>query len=135
MGLHDFGENRALDAAFVDMGTFYVALLTAAPADSATGSTIVEPTAAQYSGYARIASTSADWAAAAGGSKSNSAQKTFAVSAGGASSPVIVTHFALCTAASGGNVFASGQLQGGGRSIASGRTPRFPAGTLVASFD
>lgn len=95
--------NANLDASYGSgsPATIYAALATAKPDPTGnTGKgTMVEPTTAQYSGYARVAITNdvTHWAAAAAGAKTNALTFTFPASTGGASSPCIVTHLVFVT--------------------------------------
>jgi len=83
----------------------YVALCTTVPTDASTGTTIVE---AAYTGYARKSIAAADWASAVAGSPGSIANAnaiTFAACTGGTST---VIGFALCDAATVGNVIMWG---------------------------
>lgn len=129
MSLHAYGENRALDLLLGDV-TYYVALCFSEPAESDTGADLVEPTTG---GYARVAITPAQWQAAANGSKRNDVILQFPTATADWGTTT-VKFFALCTAATGGNVVASGPL-GSARRVRSGYTPYFPAGSIVCSAD
>ena len=111
--------------------TIYIALTTAAPTTTGAGS-IVEPTAAQYNAYARVAVTNntTNWPAASAGALSNGTTITFPTSTGGASSPVTVTNVAAMDAVSGGTLWAFAPLPGGTQ-VASGQTPQLGVGALV----
>jgi hypothetical protein len=100
---------------------------------SAGDGTIVEPSGAQYSGYARVVLTAnhTSFPAPAGGSISNGVTITFPTSGGGISSPVTLTHVAALN-------HASGRLIGvatlpPGTVVNNGDTPSFTAGQLVFS--
>lgn len=102
-------ENIILDRSFADPATalgptdpVFLALTTVAVAETDTGSTITE---ANYTGYARKAVAAADMGAAAGGSKSNTAQQQFANATGGSST---VIGWATCDAVTTGNVILFG---------------------------
>lgn len=102
-------SKKVLDHIFND-GTYaaptpYLALCTTVPDDTKTGSTIVE---ANYTGYARLAIAAGDMSAATGtttASKTNSAALTFAACTAGSST---VIGFAICDAATVGNVIGWG---------------------------
>jgi hypothetical protein len=104
------------------MPTAYVALLTSAPSDADTGSTITE---ANYTGYARVSTAGADWNAAAAGAISNANDITFGECTGGSSN---CTHFAIVDAASAGNMLAYGTLDTA-MNVVTGVTPKFAGGT------
>lgn len=87
------------------MPTAYVALLNGAPANSQTGSTIPETA---YTGYARVVTAGADWAAPSGGSpenESNANQINFPACTAGSGNPIY--GFAICDAATTGNLLIS----------------------------
>jgi hypothetical protein len=111
--------------------TIYVALCESAPTDDSTGSTLTE---AGYSGYARVSTSASDWNAAAGTSPTtidNANAITFPQSAGTNST---VTHFALVSASSAGNVIAWGALSAN-KTIETGDVPQFAAGSLDITLD
>lgn len=131
----DYLENKILDhifgaVSFTPPATIHIALLTGAPTDASTGSNITE---ANYTGYARKAVTNnkTNFGNAASGSVSNAVEQIFAECTGGSST---ITHFAICDAASGGNVIAWGALSTS-KTITTGDTPKFAAGDLVANLD
>lgn len=96
------------NAAWANLAPTFLALTTVVPDSSKTGSTITE---ANYTGYARLSVAAASWAAAVSGgagaasSIANSATLTFAACTAGTST---VIGWALCTAATVGNVLAWG---------------------------
>jgi len=107
----DYLENELLDhvlggSDFARPATVYLALLTAAPDDTDTGSTLTEAT---YTGYARksVTNDETSFPAASGGSKQNGTTIEFAECTGGSST---VTHVAIVDAATLGNVLAYGTL-------------------------
>lgn len=102
--------------------TIYVAMCTAPPVDSDTGSSIPEAT---YTSYARVATTPADWNAAVGGVITNNSPLVFPKATGGAET---LTHFAICDAAVGGNMICKGALSVG-IPVVTGVTPQFDGGT------
>lgn len=145
MSQSDFFENITLDlvlgptvrgqnAAYTVPATVYLALATAAPTDATTGTTIVEPTSGQYTGYARlaIANTAVNFPAAAASSKTHSGILTLPTSTGGTGATV--QWFALLDAATLGNVICWGTL-GSAKTINAGVTPQFSAGALVFSMN
>ena len=128
-------ENELLDHVFGGTdysrpATLYLALLTAAPDDTSTGSTITEAT---YTGYARKSITNNDtnFPAASGGAKSNGAEIAFAECTAGSSA---ITHWALVDASTGGNVICWGALTTS-KEISTGDTPRVAVGDLDITLD
>ena len=102
---------------------FYLALTTIAPLPSDTGSTITE---VAYTSYARLHLTAASFTAVTANAVSNSAALTFVTpGATGATA----NGWALCDAASAGNVLYSGPLAA--LVIVSGIAPSIPAGYFV----
>jgi len=122
-----FGKTSDLGA-LASVPTIYLALLTAAPNDASTGSTITE---ANYTGYARKQTAASDWNAASGGAIDNLNALAFDACTGGSST---VTHFALVDAATAGNVLAYGALDAS-PAVSSGITPQFAAGAVELSLD
>ena len=105
-------------------GSFYVALFTADP--TAAGSTANE---ADYTGYARVAAarTSGGWTVSST-NVSNTAAVTFGECTAGSNT---ITHFALMTAASGGDMEIRGALSSSlAVSTSSNQIPEFAAGDL-----
>ena len=83
--------------------TVYIALLTSAPTDASTGSTIVEPSTSN-TGYARKATSASDWNTASVGEPTiitNATAQTFPLSL---TAWGTITHFAICDAPTGGNM-------------------------------
>jgi len=137
MGASDYCEEAILNALFGKTSAFgtlssrptiYVALLTAAPSDTSTGSTIAD---ANYTGYARAATTAATWNAWSAGQITNAVAIVFPEATGGNS---VVTHFALVDASSGGNVLFYGALNTS-MTISTGIAPQFKAGDLSVTAD
>ncbi len=130
MSFSDYLENKVLDHVFgktaYTMPTVYVGLSTADPLDSGAG--LAEPTGGAY---ARVATTGADWNAAAAGAISNANALTFAQATG---SWGTVTHFALFDAATLGNMLASGALTTA-KAVGSGDTVKFDIGQLSATLN
>ena len=133
-GASDYLEDKLLDHLFNKASytapTIYVALCTAAPVDSDTGSTITEAT---YTGYARKSTVAGDWNAASGDPSTidNGNAITFAACTGGSST---VTHFALVDASSAGNMLLWGALTSS-LAVSSGITPEFAVGALDVTLD
>lgn len=125
---------RGANASYTVPATVYVALATAAPTDATTGTTLVEPTSAEYTGYARVAITNnaTNFPAASAGSKTHASAITFPASTAGTGATV--THFALLDALTLGNVICWGAL-GASKLINSGITPQFSAGALTFTQD
>jgi len=108
--------------------TRYIALCTAAPTDASTGTTIVEPSGQNYG---RKSTAAGDWNSASAGATSNSGTITFATPSG---SWGTCTHFAICDAATVGNVLAWGQL-GSSMGIGANAVVSFAAGQLSITLD
>lgn len=107
-------------------GSFFIALYTSSPTDSDTG------TEANYTGYTRVAvARSVIGFTVSGNSCVNASQVLFPVSSGVSN---IVTHFAIRTASSGGDMVHYGALSASS-TIGSGDTPKFNAGDLTITED
>lgn len=119
MSLSDYSENYLLD--YLLEATLYVAASTADPGDD--GATIAEPVGGSY---ARTEVTTATWDAASGGTKSNGAAITFPEATGDWGT---ITHLAIFSAASGGNLICSDALTAS-KAISSGQTLRVPIGSF-----
>lgn len=111
------------------MPTAYVALCTAAPTDTDTGTTITE---ANYTSYARVSTAGSDWNAYTGGSADNANDITFPKCTGGTNT---ITHFAIVDASSAGNLLLYGSLSSGSLAVSNNITPEFVAGTLTVTAD
>ena len=126
----DYWENEILDHLFgkgsYTPPTIYVGLSTADPGDDGTG--LSEPSG---NGYARVATSAADWNSASGGSLDNADAIDFAEATGDWGT---ITHFGLFDAATGGNVLAHGALTLS-KTISNGDTARFATGDLDVSLD
>lgn len=122
-------EANALLTASVLGGTTYLALLTATPKRSDTGSTLPE---AAYTGYARAAVPAAAWAAPASGTIVNDQAITFAACTGGSAT---IIAFALCSAATAGAVKWLGARRPLLISSTDPDPPSVAAGVLVLSLD
>jgi len=126
MSLADYGENTYLDALFTTFGsTLYVGLSTADPGDDGSG--LAEPSG---NGYARVSTTSSDWGAASGGSKSNTSAITFPAATGNWGT---ITHVCLFDASTGGNLIWSGALDSS-QAISTDQIARFDTGELTLSL-
>jgi hypothetical protein len=132
-GLVDSRENAVLDrlfglAALTPPGTYYVGLMTTAPADDGSG--VVEPIGGSY---ARVAVTNdlTQWPAASGGQKSNANDIVFPTASAGWGT---VTHFGLFDAAVAGNLVAFGPLDAP-RTVLNGDDFRFLSGALTITLD
>lgn len=130
MSLSNYTELKILDhlngKTEFTMPTVYVGLSTANPGD--TASDLAEPSG---NSYARIATTGATWAAAAGGIASNAAAITFPTATGAWGT---ITYFALFDALTSGNMLASGALTQA-KAVASGDTPKFDIGAISITID
>ncbi len=125
-GFSDFLEDEILDHIFE--GTLYannpdkfIALCTVAVTDTATGSTITEPTNA---GYARKQMVT--WDVSSGGATENTNDILFAQAT---ATWGTILDFAICDAVTVGNVLCYGSLTIS-KSVASGDTPKFATGDL-----
>jgi len=132
-GLSQIYEKKVLEVLVgktaLSTPTAYVALLTVVPTSADTGSTITEAT---YTGYARKSTAAADWAAAVAGTPSsitNANAITFAAATAGTST---IIAFAICDAATTGNVIAWGTVAS--TVVSATNTPAsFAAGALTAT--
>lgn len=116
------------DPAWTPETTLYIGLSSTTPTDA--GGNITEPSGG---GYARIATTAADWAAATGtapASKATNVAKAFATATGDWVSGANLTHFVLMSALTVGSCRAWGLLTTA-KPVLNGDTPSFPAGSLV----
>jgi hypothetical protein len=141
--MSNFLENRLIDQIFraqaaPTTSTLHVALYTAAPSDSGGGT---EVSGNNYS-RASVTSSLANWAGTqstgsttastgTGGATSNNNAITFATPS---ASWGTVTHFGIFDAASSGNLLFHGALTIA-KTINSGDTVSFPAGSLSVTFD
>lgn len=109
-------------------GSFYVALYSAAPSDSAAGTEIT------YTGYARVAvaRTSGGWTVT-GNQASNAAAVTFGACTAGS---VTATHFAICKAGTRDvdDAIYWADLTAS-LAISAGITPEFAIGQLTVTED
>jgi hypothetical protein len=115
-------------AAWAANGNFYLALHTADPTD--TGTAVTSESA--YTSYARVAISRTTGFTVSGATAENAALVSFPEATGGTS---VVTHFSVVTTSSGaGQIICYGAL-GASRTITSGITPQFSAGSLVITLD
>lgn len=117
------------NAALTQPTNIYVALLTAAPADDDTGSTIVEPVG---NGYARVVHNTWDVATVATVTTAkNNGVITFPTGTGLWGT---ITHVALCDAITGGNVLVYGAV-GVSKQITVDDTPSFPNNAITITLE
>jgi len=107
------------------MPTAYIALFTAAPSDTGGGTEVTGGS------YARVATSGADWNAAAAGAIDNAAAITFPTAT---ASWGTVTHFAIMDAATAGNYLAWGALTTS-KAVGNGDTAKFDIAALSATLD
>lgn len=121
-------ENKILDhivgKTSYTMPTAYLAVGTGATDAGLTG----EPSG---SGYARVTTAGADWAAASGGANTNANTLAFPQATGDWG---VMTHFAIYDAASGGNMLAWGALTAS-KTVENKDILRFEAGDLDMTLD
>jgi hypothetical protein len=130
MSKSDYLENKLLDhitgKTAYTMPSVWVGLFTAAPTDAGGG------TECTGGSYARKSTAGADWNAASGGSVSNANAITFVTATGSWGGSA--THWGLFDASSGGNLLRWAVLTVA-KTVASGDTASFAAGTLVLTED
>jgi hypothetical protein len=136
-GFSDYLEKLVLDHLFgkttyTAPSTVYIALATAAITDATTGSTITEPSGNNYSRLA-VTNNTTNFPNALGttATKSNGTAFTFATPSG---SWGTVTDFAICDAASAGNILGSGTLITP-KTIGASDPVSFSAGQLTITLD
>jgi hypothetical protein len=129
--LTNYAENKILDhilknTAFSQPSTLYLALCTADPGETATGSTITEPSGG---GYARKACNS--WDAASSRASANTSVVIFdsATATWGT-----IGWLAICDHLTTGNVLIYGEITPA-RRVVTGKTERFAAGDIDVSVD
>lgn len=104
----------------------YLALFTADPTEA--GSFANEAT---YTGYARVAIPTASGWTDGGSTFSNASLLQFGQCTAGSNT---ITHFAVCTAATAGQLLVSGALNSA-LNVSSGIQPQFAIGSLSVSSD
>ena len=128
----DYMENKVLDhvfrtATYTYPANIYVALLKSTPDDADTGSTL--PGEVSGGSYARKGCNT--WDGAAGGATENTGAITFAQATADWG---VVTHFAVVTHSSTGQVIGWGALNTT-KNVQSGDTAQFAAGELDITLD
>lgn len=130
--MSDYLEDKILRALFLNQTyaspTVYVALLTATPDDTSTGSSIAEPPVA--SGYVRQQAAAAKWAAPIDGTIKNSDDIKWEDVTWAAE----ITSVALCDEEQGGNVLFWGELATA-KQIAIGDSVTFRPDALAIQID
>jgi len=129
-GFSDYLENELLDHLF-GKGVYpppelYVALSTADPGDD--GADLAEPSGGSY---ARVATSSVDWTAAADGVICNADALQYPEAAAPWGT---ITHFALLDAQAGGHLLAHGPLAAP-QGVALGDIVRFAPGDLSVTLN
>jgi hypothetical protein len=127
-------ENKIMDhilgttSTYSKLGTVYMALFTVAPTESGGG------TEATSFGYARLAITNnaTNWNPSSNGMKSNATAITFPAASGG--SWGTVTHWAIMSAASAGDILFFGAFNAA-KTIADTDTLTIPIGQLTITLD
>ncbi len=124
--LADIGDASGLQPSSA-AGSLYIALFTGDPGETAS---VVDE--ADYTGYARVAvaRSAAGWDVS-GGNASNAAAITFGACTAGTNT---ITHFAIMTASTGGDMLYSGALTSS-LAVSSGITPEFAIGALDVTED
>ena len=125
--ISDYLENKLLDhtlgtASYTAPSSVYVALFTAAPSDSGGGTEV------SGSGYSRQETA---FAAASGGSASNTGTETFTASGGNWGE---VTHIGIFDASSSGNLLYWTPLDAS-KTVDDGDSLEFGAGDITVSLD
>ena len=119
--LANIGDTTGIVKSTAD-GDFYIALTTDTPSDSAAG------TAANYTGYARVAVSRTDGWTIAGNNASNAAAVTFGECTAGSST---VTHFEIYTAITSGDRLFWGALDSSlAISTTANQIPEFAIGEI-----
>lgn len=133
MSMSNTTENKVLkallqgtDIDFRASANLYLALFTADPTES--GAFANEAT---YTGYARVSLPKASSWTDGGSTFTNSNLVQFPQCTGGANT---ITHFAVCTASTAGEIVVSGALNSS-LNISSGIQPQFSAGSLSIGAD
>ena len=133
MSMSNSAENKVLkallqgtDIDFRASANLYLALFTADPTE--TGSFANE---ANYTGYARVTMAKASAWTDGGSTFTNSGLLQFPQCTAGNNT---ITHFAVCTLSSAGEVVVSGALNAS-LNISSGIQPQFSAASLSVSSD
>lgn len=116
--------------AYTSPGQVYLALFTSDPTDAGSG------TETTYTNYTRITCgatpSSAFTAVDSNGMTQNGATITFP--AVGGASPVVITHWGLFDASTGGNLLYHGAMTAS-KTLDPSDVPSFPSGSLKITFD
>lgn len=138
-GLTDYTERKLLDhlfgTAWTVPSTLYIGVLGGTLSDDAGGG-LTEQTIG-VGGYARVATTAADWGAATGtapATKSNISTKTFPTATADWLGGANVTYLGLYDDNEGGNLLAVYALPAGGKPVLAGDTPSIGAGDMVTKL-
>ena len=129
--MSDFLEGEVIKhifrtGSYTKPSTIYIALCTAAPSDSSTGSTITEPSGGSYA-RVQVGPADGSWSApGAGGLTDNVADITFATATANWGT---ITHVAICDASTAGNLLFHGALTTS-KAVNNGDTFKFNAGAL-----
>ena len=133
MSMSNQTENDVLKAILMGVdpswragATSYVALFTADPTEGG-----VFTNEANYTGYARVALTKSTAWTDGGSTFTNANIIEFPLCTAGTST---VTHYAICTASTAGQIVTSGQLNAS-LNISAGIKPQFSAGSLQVNAD
>ena len=133
MSMSNSSENKVLkallqgtDIDFRASANLYLALFTADPTESG-----LFTNEATYTGYARVAMPKASAWTDGGSTFTNSVLLQFPQCTAGSNT---ITHFAVCTLASGGEVVVSGALNAS-LNISSGIQPQFSSASLSVGAD
>ena len=133
MSMSNSAENKTLkallqgiDIDFRASANLYLALFTADPTEAG-----VFTNEANYTGYARVAMAKASAWTDGGSTFTNATLLQFPQCTAGSNT---ITHFAVCTLASGGEIVVSGQLNAN-LNISSGIQPQFAIGSLSVSSE
>jgi hypothetical protein len=116
------------NATFTPASTLYMALCTAEPTASSTGSTITET---GYTSYVRVSVTSSDFNSASGLNMTNSQAITWPTNTG--TSVNNISYWALCSASSGGDLYQWGDIGGAPITVDNGQDVNIPIGSLTLS--
>jgi len=130
--LSNFATTELVDhvfkAAYTPAATLYLCLCTSAPTAASTGTTIVET---NYANYIRKSFTATSFNAAAIRKVVQALDITFAQAGGASTNPI--THYAICDAATVGNMLAFGSFTSGWN-VVSGNTPKVAAAEIEISI-
>ncbi len=129
-----FAKNELIDhvfkAAYTPIGTLYLCLCTADPTVAGTGASIAET---DYAGYARLSFVgNTKFAAASARKIVQDALFTFAAATGVSTSDI--THYAICDAATNGNMLAFGSFDDDWN-VVSGNTPKIASGQIEIEIE